>query len=175
MTLASDSALVWLPMIVLSLKQTPIAVFTSSCTSASRPTWFSASSWQLLPIRAFLYHGPGVGVSPRVRGVPVHDGPAVLERRRIPACAGSLRDRAAAVLPCEAHPARYGPGAAVPLESPGASRRVFSIVVLIVELLQERPDLGDGSARAHSRFPGHALTPTGVMAIRCKQFHLPDL
>ena len=24
-------------------------------------------------------------------------------------------------------------------------------------------------------FPGHALTPTGVMAIRCKQFHLPDL
>ena len=26
--------------------------------------------------------------------------------------------------------------------------------------------------RAHSRFPGHALTPTGVMAIRCKQFHL---
>ena len=23
---------------------------------------------------------------------------------------------------------------------------------------------------AHSRFPGHALTPTGVMAIRCKQF-----
>ena len=31
------------------------------------------------------------------------------------------------------------------------------------------------SARAHSRFPGHALTPTGVMAIRCKQFHLPDL
>ena len=26
-----------------------------------------------------------------------------------------------------------------------------------------------------SRFPGHALTPTGVMAIRCKQFHLPDL
>ena len=31
------------------------------------------------------------------------------------------------------------------------------------------------SERAHSRFPGHALTPTGVMAIRCKQFHLPDL
>ena len=29
--------------------------------------------------------------------------------------------------------------------------------------------------RAHSRFPGHVLTPTGVMAIRCKQFHLPDL
>ena len=31
------------------------------------------------------------------------------------------------------------------------------------------------TARAHSRFPGHALTSTGVMAIRCKQFHLPDL
>ena len=31
------------------------------------------------------------------------------------------------------------------------------------------------TTRAHSRFPGHALTPTGVMAIRCKQFHLPDL
>ena len=31
------------------------------------------------------------------------------------------------------------------------------------------------SGWAHSRFPGHALTPTGVMAIRCKQFHLPDL
>ena len=31
------------------------------------------------------------------------------------------------------------------------------------------------SQGAHSRFPGHALTPTGVMAIRCKQFHLPDL
>ena len=24
-------------------------------------------------------------------------------------------------------------------------------------------------------FPVTALTPTGVMAIRCKQFHLPDL
>ena len=34
---------------------------------------------------------------------------------------------------------------------------------------------GRYSSRAHSRFPGHALTPTGVMAIRCKQFHLPDL
>ena len=33
----------------------------------------------------------------------------------------------------------------------------------------------DQPGRAHSRFPGHALTPTGVMAIRCKQFHLPDL
>ena len=35
--------------------------------------------------------------------------------------------------------------------------------------------LFDAVRRAHSRFPGHALTPTGVMAIRCKQFHLPDL
>ena len=34
---------------------------------------------------------------------------------------------------------------------------------------------GSPLERAHSRFPGHALTPTGVMAIRCKQFHLPDL
>ena len=34
---------------------------------------------------------------------------------------------------------------------------------------------GNSAQRAHSRFPGHALTPTGVMAIRCKQFHLPDL
>ena len=33
----------------------------------------------------------------------------------------------------------------------------------------------EAASRAHSRFPGHALTPTGVMAIRCKQFHLPDL
>ena len=33
----------------------------------------------------------------------------------------------------------------------------------------------NAALRAHSRFPGHALTPTGVMAIRCKQFHLPDL
>ena len=33
----------------------------------------------------------------------------------------------------------------------------------------------DRAMGAHSRFPGHALTPTGVMAIRCKQFHLPDL
>ena len=35
--------------------------------------------------------------------------------------------------------------------------------------------VGVRSHGAHSRFPGHALTPTGVMAIRCKQFHLPDL
>ena len=38
-----------------------------------------------------------------------------------------------------------------------------------------RPYGADEDRRAHSRFPGHALTPTGVMAIRCKQFHLPDL
>ena len=37
------------------------------------------------------------------------------------------------------------------------------------------PDLFVKPLGAHSRFPGHALTPTGVMAIRCKQFHLPDL
>ena len=37
------------------------------------------------------------------------------------------------------------------------------------------PPLEEQRRRAHSRFPGHALTPTGVMAIRCKQFHLPDL
>ena len=36
-------------------------------------------------------------------------------------------------------------------------------------------DIATRFERAHSRFPGHALTPTGVMAIRCKQFHLPDL
>ena len=35
--------------------------------------------------------------------------------------------------------------------------------------------IGARTEGAHSRFPGHALTPTGVMAIRCKQFHLPDL
>ena len=40
---------------------------------------------------------------------------------------------------------------------------------------EELASVAAGSARAHSRFPGHALTPTGVMAIRCKQFHLPDL
>ena len=40
-------------------------------------------------------------------------------------------------------------------------------------LIQGRGTYGDDGA--HSRFPGHALTPTGVMAIRCKQFHLPDL
>ena len=37
------------------------------------------------------------------------------------------------------------------------------------------PHMLEDLGRAHSRFPGHALTPTGVMAIRCKQFHLPDL
>ena len=42
-------------------------------------------------------------------------------------------------------------------------------------LLNEVHPNVEKSAWAHSRFPGHALTPTGVMAIRCKQFHLPDL
>ena len=46
----------------------------------------------------------------------------------------------------------------------------------VATLSPARPAWGAGRARrAHSRFPGHALTPTGVMAIRCKQFHLPDL
>ena len=49
----------------------------------------------------------------------------------------------------------------------------------VVSLLPSRaaPILSESPTptRAHSRFPGHALTPTGVMAIRCKQFHLPDL
>ena len=44
---------------------------------------------------------------------------------------------------------------------------VASVSLLVASLSRQR--------RAHSRFPGHALTPTGVMAIRCKQFHLPDL
>ena len=44
-----------------------------------------------------------------------------------------------------------------------------------VELAIAWNKLPEGPLRAHSRFPGHALTPTGVMAIRCKQFHLPDL
>ena len=45
-----------------------------------------------------------------------------------------------------------------------------------VALVMDRAYQGDETRqRAHSRFPGHALTPTGVMAIRCKQFHLPDL
>ena len=46
---------------------------------------------------------------------------------------------------------------------------------LDVEDVQLNRINGGVSKRAHSRFPGHALTPTGVMAIRCKQFHLPDL
>ena len=43
------------------------------------------------------------------------------------------------------------------------------------ERLPRLRQLPDSRLGAHSRFPGHALTPTGVMAIRCKQFHLPDL
>ena len=36
---------------------------------------------------------------------------------------------------------------------------------------------GEHGKGLEGAFPisGHALTPTGVMAIRCKQFHLPDL
>ena len=51
----------------------------------------------------------------------------------------------------------------------------------VVQHTPEMPLLIVGTYRdvdldgAHSRFPGHALTPTGVMAIRCKQFHRPDL
>ena len=53
--------------------------------------------------------------------------------------------------------------------------------LLVLRTLVYGPSHGHAIARhiqrvwAHSRFPGHALTPTGVMAIRCKQFHLPDL
>ena len=50
----------------------------------------------------------------------------------------------------------------------------FSCRTKTVENIRQRCVL-EGFERAHSRFPGHALTPTGVMAIRCKQFHLPDL
>ena len=46
---------------------------------------------------------------------------------------------------------------------------------LVDALSRSRQASLDEILRAHSRFPGHALTPTGVMAIRCKQFHLPDL
>ena len=53
----------------------------------------------------------------------------------------------------------------------GWRRHDFSAGRFIVGV-QDSPAVSD---RAHSRFPGHALTPTGVMAIRCKQFHLPDL
>ena len=50
------------------------------------------------------------------------------------------------------------------------SQPTSSVARLAAVMGDQRPP-----RRAHSRFPGHALTPTGVMAIRCKQFHLPDL
>ena len=53
-----------------------------------------------------------------------------------------------------------------PRDRTGGLPRAALIEVPLQELAHQR---------AHSRFPGHALTPTGVMAIRCKQFHLPDL
>ena len=56
-----------------------------------------------------------------------------------------------------------------PERRPGAERR------LLQQPKHRVVRAGRRLARAHSRFPGHALTPTGVMAIRCKQFHLPDL
>ena len=51
---------------------------------------------------------------------------------------------------------------------------------VVLQLGSQTIDIPAGDSQhevrgAHSRFPGHALTPTGVMAIRCKQFHLPDL
>ena len=63
------------------------------------------------------------------------------------------------------------------------SRNIIHIVLdmfpshMLAEIRDADPSTFDRawSGWAHSRFPGHALTPTGVMAIRCKQFHLPDL
>ena len=60
-------------------------------------------------------------------------------------------------------------------EATGLSRATISAGL---QELAAGPQDDDAAGRlrgAHSRFPGHALTPTGVMAIRCKQFHLPDL
>ena len=60
----------------------------------------------------------------------------------------------------------------LPHESSGAAE----LAARHLDALAERARKKDATATgAHSRFPGHALTPTGVMAIRCKQFHLPDL
>ncbi len=56
----------------------------------------------------------------------------------------------------------------------GLTGREFERLPVVVDLAGFAP-FDAQLVRAHSRFPGHALTPTGVMAIRCKQFHLPDL
>lgn len=70
------------------------------------------------------------------------------------------------------------------VRGPGAPRTSsLMLSALQVQRQQALPGTGEQIQRsgrgfpagAHSRFPGHALTPTGVMAIRCKQFHLPDL
>ena len=55
------------------------------------------------------------------------------------------------------------------------SAAVAAVAALSVSSAAAQTTAAVGLSRAHSRFPGHALTPTGVMAIRCKQFHLPDL
>ena len=55
-----------------------------------------------------------------------------------------------------------------------AAERIYGLVKAFAGCLFDKR-APDKTRRAHSRFPGHALTPTGVMAIRCKQFHLPDL
>ena len=61
--------------------------------------------------------------------------------------------------------------------SPNTRRAYAGALRRLDAWLDGRPlhDVTLAAYRAHSRFPGHALTPTGVMAIRCKQFHLPDL
>ena len=59
-----------------------------------------------------------------------------------------------------------------------STRNVWSVTPKGLEYLDMDPSAAEEALKAegaHSRFPGHALTPTGVMAIRCKQFHLPDL
>ena len=59
------------------------------------------------------------------------------------------------------------------IEIPVAQETTYRRVM--VRQVVKTVEVAAQSLRAHSRFPGHALTPTGVMAIRCKQFHLPDL
>ena len=58
---------------------------------------------------------------------------------------------------------------------PRAGYAVHGDVLLYIKSLFTVLGVASDLDRAHSRCPGHALTPTGVMAIRCKQFHLPDL